>query len=199
MIKTALKRAAVSFAILVGIGEGIAAAADECPKPSEILYGGAGKLTSDSSYAGQLYWLPSGTASFDLHRIDGCVSIPVGGRSKLYFAIGDALTQITPEENFAFVAVQVLRVQRTERPVQVRISRFGNWQREDTKAVGPLIDDQPIQDVTLQEFFEIHKKMTVSHRSGMTKSNMMAFCGMVDQWVAFIHQWEREVSSLRQT
>ena len=130
--------------------------AEDCRSPNETFFT-PGKLTSSPDWAGQLYWLPNGREGATLHPLQGCVTISFD-KPRLYFAIGNAIGPLSEFEQRTFVSIQVARLQDGIQDTRLKISRFGEWTRNN----GPLttIDDQPI-NIAVSDFFLVHEKMTV--------------------------------------
>ncbi|MCK1385759.1 hypothetical protein [Bradyrhizobium sp. 21] len=134
--------------------------ADDCHSPTETSFT-PGKLTSSLDWAGQLYWLPNGLEGASLLPLYGCVRIPFD-RSRLVFAIGNAIVPITDSEQRTFVSIQVAKLQDSKQDTRLKISRFGEWMRGSD--VLPTIDDQKI-NISVSSFFLIHEGMTVEKPS----------------------------------
>ena len=75
--------------------------------------------------------------------------------------MGNSVEPHDSNEKATFILVQIIRFQSGLSPqsARVRISRFGQWQRENTTL--RVIDDQPLDSrLTIAEFLSIHERMT---------------------------------------
>ncbi|MEA2976215.1 MAG: hypothetical protein QOF19_1735 [Alphaproteobacteria bacterium] len=115
-------------------------------------------------YGGQIAWLPSGPDSSSIWILNKCADVDVARRPVLYFTISNAIDPHSSSETETFVFVQVTRFQKEQQGDRLSLDRNSGWLRKmEDGTVNSLsvIDNQPLKNISIDEFISIHEKMTV--------------------------------------